>query len=61
MKNLLVKCIESFLLYIFLIFKSFKWHDCYKVLSMSVHFTFKNFCMDLLINQMFKDIHKLDY
>jgi hypothetical protein len=61
MKNLLLKWIENFLIYIFLIFKRFKWHDCYKVLSLRIHFTFKIliFCMDFLINHMFRAIHRL--
>ncbi len=29
-KNWLMKCIDIFLIYIFLIFRNFKWHDCYK-------------------------------
>jgi hypothetical protein len=37
-KNLLVKCIEIFLMYIFLIFQSFKWHDHYKFLSLKKKF-----------------------
>jgi len=63
MKNLLMKCIETFLIHMFLIFKSFKWCDCYKMLSLRVHFTLNilTFCMDFLINHMFKDIHKLAY
>jgi hypothetical protein len=63
MKNLLVKCIEVFLIYIILIFKSFKWHDFYRFLSLKVHFTLKNliFCMDFFINHMFRDIHMFAY
>jgi hypothetical protein len=63
MKKLLVKCIEIFLVYIFLIFKSFKWCDCCKFLSLRTHFTLEIiiFCMDFFINHMFKDIHRLAY
>jgi hypothetical protein len=49
MKNLLVKCIENFLIYIyFLVLKSFKWCDCYKFLFLKIYFTLKNliFCMN---------------
>jgi hypothetical protein len=63
MKNLLVKCIETFLVYIFLIKKSFQWHDYYKFLSLKVHFTLKIIIswMDFLVNHMCQDIHKLAY
>jgi hypothetical protein len=63
MKKLLVKCIEIFLIYMYLIFQSLKWHDCCKYLSSRVHFRliFLVFCMDCLINHMFRDIHKLAY
>jgi hypothetical protein len=44
-------------------FKSFKWHDCCKFLSLIIHFTLKTliFRMDFLINHMFRDIHKVAY
>ncbi len=50
-------------IYIYIIFNSFKWCDCCKFLSLKVHFTLKVlvFCMDSLINQMFKDTHRLAY
>jgi hypothetical protein len=61
MKILLVKCIEFFLIYVFLIYKSLKWCDCCKFLSLKVHFTLEIliFYMDFLINHMFRDIHRL--
>jgi len=61
MKHLLLKWIETFLIYLILILKIFKWHDCYKVLSLKIHFTLKNliFCMDFLINHIFRAIHRL--
>ncbi len=64
MNILLMKCIETFLIYIYLIFKSFKYCDFCKFLSLKVHkFTLKNliFCMDFFINHMFKDFHRLAY
>jgi hypothetical protein len=63
MKNLLMKCIETFLIYIYLAFQSFKWCDYYKFLSLRIHFTinFLIFYMDFFINHMFRDIHRLAY
>jgi hypothetical protein len=43
MKNLLMKCIEAFLIYIILIFKKFKLRDYYRFLFLKVHFTLKKF------------------
>jgi len=54
---------EEFINEVFSIFKSLKWRDCCKFLSLRVHFTLKIliFCMNFLINHMFKDIHRLVY
>jgi len=53
------ECIETFLIYI----NFLKWCDCCKCLFLRVHSLLKNliFCMDFLINHIFKDIHKLAY
>jgi hypothetical protein len=61
MNNLLVKRIETFLTYIFLIFKIFKWHDCCKIVFLKVHLTLTIliFRMDFFNNHMFRDIHRL--
>jgi hypothetical protein len=61
MKNLLVNCIETFLIYIFKFV--FKWHNCYNFLSLIVHFILKDlfFCVEFFIIHMFRDIHKLAY
>jgi hypothetical protein len=63
MKKLSVKFIKNFLIYMYLILKSFKWHDCCKFLSLKIHFTLKFliFCMNFLINHIFKDIKRLAY
>jgi hypothetical protein len=64
MKKLLMKCIEIFLIYIYInFFESIKQRDCYKFLSLKVHFTLNIliFCIDFLINHMFKDIHRWAY
>jgi hypothetical protein len=62
MKNLFVKCIETFQIYIFLTLKSFKWRDCYTFLFLRVHIKFFNFLHGFfLIKHMFKNIHRLIY
>jgi len=63
MKNWLMKCSEVFLMYIFKILKNFKWHDCYKfyIWESISHFKILIFCINFLINHMFRDIHRLVY
>jgi hypothetical protein len=50
-------------MYVYIISKIIKLYDCCKFLFLRIHFTLKNliFCMDFLINHMFRDIHKLVY
>jgi hypothetical protein len=55
MKNWLMKCIETFLIYIFLndvIVMNF-------ILGSPFHIFFLKNCMDFVINHMFRDIHWL--
>jgi hypothetical protein len=58
MKTLLMDYIETFLIYIFL-----NVVNVVIFFSLKVHFTLKNliFCMNFLINHMFRDIHRLVY
>jgi hypothetical protein len=63
MRSLLVKCIETFLVYIFFIFKVLNDMivvNFYPWKSIS-HFKNLIFCTDFFINHMFKDIHRLVY
>ncbi len=60
MKNLLVKCIENFLIYI--IFKNL--NDVIVInfiIESPFHINFLNLLHGFYINHMFRDIHKLTY
>ncbi len=63
MKCLLVKCIETFLIYIYLFIKVLNDVIVVNFLSLKVHFTLKNliFYMDFFINHMVRIIHRLAY
>jgi hypothetical protein len=57
MKNLRIKCNETFLKHEILIFNIFKCHNFHHILSFIIHFTVKysNFHMDFCIDHMFSE------
>jgi hypothetical protein len=59
----LVKFIEiSIYIYIYIILKTFKWHDCYIFfLENPIHIKNLIFCMNSFINHMLRDIFRLAY
>jgi len=61
MNNLLVRCIEFFLIYIFFIFKNLAHCDFHHLLQLIFHFTLKylNISLNFLTNHMFKDTYKV--
>jgi hypothetical protein len=62
MKNLLMKCIEIFLIYLFLILNILNDVIVVNIIFESpFHINFFTFFMDFFINHMFKDIHRLVY